>query len=301
MGMSPSSDEASATTPANVPLEPPPPPAYVFVRHAEILGDPHNLRESLKRIPELAASIEKHSLLENLVGHVIPEAERLHPDQWIMLDAGSRRHAAIAWLIERGRWHPDRLIAVNMSDGVNYWGKLAENIDRVDAQPWEIGRYLANAADKGETNRQIGTQLGRTCGWVSRYMAIGRGLHPDTTKYIVDNKLDQDSDSKKSIRLGELHRISQLRNRYGEPDAEKQIAAINNHKGRRSYKRRRPEDMAALRSRIMYLEREMPVPPLIRPVVSAVIQYLEGGGKPNFHAIVETILGMKSELTTEPD
>ncbi len=271
------------------------PPERVLcnAKYREIDGDPHNVRQTLKNIPALAESIHQWGLLENLVGVEIPEYERESPERWIQLRAGSRRIAAIGLLIEQGRWDPERLIPVVMIEGSGFWENLVENIQREGLDPWDVGRRLSEAAAGGLNHRDIGYRIGRSNGWVGRHIQIGTGLSPQTIAYIQEHKLE--------VKIGELFRLSFIKDKYGDPDGDKQIEALQKQRRRKPPKRRTPDSLRAFSNRINYLKSQMPVPPLLRPVVSAVLEYLEGGGRPNFKGLTRQMQGENIRLREDAD
>lgn len=253
-------------------------------RFEEIDGDPHNVRATLENIPKLAESIEQHGLLENLVAVEVEPLARKSPAQWLELKAGSRRFEAIRRLIEKGAWPLDRPIPVLIITGNGFWQHLVENVQRMDVEPWDLGRRLSEAVSAGATHREVGYRLGHSNGWVSRHIQIGTGLSPKTIEHIKKAKL--------KLTFSELFRLSQLRDRFGDPDPDLQIATLEKQRRRRrSPKRRTKDDVRAFYNRIYYLKEQMPVPPLIRPVVKAMLDYLEGGGRPNFRALSDQIMG----------
>lgn len=252
----------------------------LLVRRWEILGNPYGLRgECLPNVPSLAESIHQHGLLENLLGTEIPEDERVAPEQWIQLKAGSRRLAAIDLLLEQGKLDLETdLIPILLIDGDGFWEHVVENVQRVDCKPWEIGRYLAEASDAGGHHRVIAARINKSQGWVSRMIQIGRGVAPEAIEWLTLRKVD--------LNVSALHRLSLLRDRYGDPDGEAQVQMLE--KGRRKRKaplRTDPASVSAFKKRIEYIKDAMPVPGTLRPVVSAVLEYLEGGKKPNFKSL----------------
>lgn len=279
-----------------VPLVGGDPSTYYFARRSEIAGNRDNYRLTLPDIPPLAASILQHGLLENLVGIQIPPFERQSPEQWIQVKAGSRRLAAIDLLIQNGQWDPQRLIAVLLIDSDGFWPSLVENIQRTDAQPWEIGRRLAEACKGGMANQEIARRVGRSKGYVSKYIRIGTGLAPEFIAYITTRKL--------KVTEADLYRIAFLQDRFGDPDAEKQIAALQRSRNRKKRIQRTPSAVASFASRIFYMRSNMPVPGLLRPVVEAVLEYLENGKPPNFRALQDHLIGERVRLfgdDPEPD
>jgi hypothetical protein len=254
----------------------------------EIVDNLDNCREAFQNIEALEASILRYGLLENLVGVEIPIDERPNAIAWIEVKAGSRRREAIRRLREKGHWPLDRPIPIVMRDSRGFWENLVENVVRLDVEPWEIGRRLSEASGSGTTHQEIGLRVGRTTGWVTRHIQIGRGVAPETIEFIKKNKL--------KLSLGELHRLSFLKDRYGDPDSEAQIDAIARRRRRRGPKKRDRDDIRAFSNRISYLREQMAVPPFIRPVVEAIIDYLEGGGRPNFRQLSDRLLGDKRRL-----
>src|SRR4029077_6327000 len=256
------------------------PSVLLLVRRYEILGNPYGLRrENLPNIPSLAESIHQHGLLENLLGIEIPEHSRAHPEQWIELKAGSRRLAAIDSLLQQGKLDLERdLIPILLIDGDGFWEHVVENVQRVDCKPWEIGRYLSEASGGGVHHRTIGARLNKSQGWVSRMIQIGTGIAPETIAFLSERKIE--------LPIALLHRLSLIRDRYGDPDGDKQVEAIQKlRRKRKPPMKSDPASLTAFKNRLEYMKISMPVPPTIRPVVAAVLDYLESGKKPNFKTL----------------
>jgi hypothetical protein len=267
------------------------PSVLLLVHRWEILGNPYGLRgDLLPNIPSLAESIHQHGLLENLLGVEIPEAERTHPEQWIQLKAGSRRLAAIDLLFSKGRLDLDRdLVPILLIDGDGFWEHVVENVQRVDCKPWEIGRYLAEAVDAGAHQRTVAARINKSQGWVSRHVQIGKGIAPETIAFLAERKLE--------LPTALLLRLSMLKDRFGDPDGPAQIAAIEKLRRRRkSPLKSDPASLVQFKNRLEYLKISMPVPAAIRPVVMAVLEYLELGTKPNFRALEGEVAGVATRL-----
>lgn len=270
-------------------------PAIVWARHAEVLGDPFNIRDSLPSIPRLAWSIYQYGLLENLlVVELSDEKKALHPGKRFELRAGSRRFEAIRRLIdglEPPSGHPDRELGLTWywpsdrplpllvlgSEG--HYEHLLENIERSDPLPWEVGRRIDEVLSANVTARELGLRLGRSNGWVTRYAHIGRGLSPELIEILRKERAE--------VRLGELAQLSAIRDQFGDPDGPAQIEA---YRARRQKRRRRPRrvdphSFRATLKRLQYLRADMPVPALIRPIVETIIEYLEGGTRPQFREL----------------
>lgn len=272
-------------------------PAIVLALHSEIEGDPYNIRESLPGVQRLAWSIFQHGLLENLVVVEIPLHERKGPQKY-ELRAGSRRFEAIRQLIlgvTPPQSHPDhdkqllwlwpeeKPVPVLVLGSSGHYEHLVENIERAPPEPWEIGRRVNEVLGAGVTTRELGTRLGRSNGWVTRYAHIGRGLAPELIAVLKKEHAE--------LRLGELAQLAALRDRFGDPDADAQIAEF---RGRRKQRRKRPRridphSFRATIKRLQHLRADMPVPGILRPIVNAIIDYLEGGQPPGFRAL-ETAL-----------
>lgn len=267
------------------------PSVLLLVRRHEILGNPFGLRrELLPNVPSLAASIHQHGLLENLLGVEIPEHSRAHPEQWIELKAGSRRLAAIDLLLEQGKLDLERdLIPILLIDGDGFWEHVVENVQRVDCKAWEIGRYLSEASQAGVHYKTIAARLDKSQGWVSRMIQIGTGIAPETIAYLSERNLD--------LPVALLHRLSLIRDRYGDADGEKQIEAIEKLRRRRKAPLKSdPASLQAFKNRLEYMKISMPVPQVIRPVVAAVLDYLELGKKPNFKALAGEVSDLRVRL-----
>lgn len=270
-------------------------PAIVYVEHCEVLGDPSNVRSALPNVRSLACSIAKYGLLENLVAVEIPQDQRTPGGPWLELRAGSRRFEALRQLIagqvtepgdstKRYSWPSNRKVPVMVLYTNGGWEHLVENVQRSDLDPWDIGRRLNEAFSSGMTARQVGERLGRSNGWVTRYIQIGTGLHPDTIAFMRDRRLN--------LQVGRLFELSQLRDSYGDPDPEKQVTELQRKLSRKRKRSKRldPQGLRAYRNRINHIRTQMPVPPLLRPTVTAIIDYLEGEGAPQLRALSDRLL-----------
>ena len=269
-------------------------PAIVYARHDEIDGDPYNIRESLPSVQRIAWSIYMNGLLENLIVVEHPSNEKRLKGLRFELRAGSRRYEAIRQLIdgleappgsadrENGIlwfWPKDRLIPVLVLGSEGHYEHMIENIERSEPLPWEIGRRLSEVLSAGISTRELGTRLGRSNGWVTRYAHIGRGLSPELIDLLKRDKAD--------LKLGPLAQLAAIRDQFGDPDGPEQLKAyaFSRSRRRRPIKRVEPTVLRAIMKRLQYMRSDMPVPPLLRPVVGAVVTYLEGGERPSFKQI----------------
>lgn len=264
----------------------------VYAALHEIDGDPNNVRQGLPNITALALSIAEYGLLENLVAVRVPEPERKDPDCHLQLRAGSRRYEALRQLIEHGvkgadgvvrhlpEMHPIPVLVLD-SDGV--WENLVENVQRVDLKPWDVGRRLSEMSNSGSDLREIGIRVGKSAGWVGRHVAIGRGLHPLAIAYITEKKVQ--------YKLGQLQRLAGIVDQFGDPDGAAQVAALQQAGKKRAPKKRLDAaGVEAIANRVRYMENDMPIPPVLRPCVSAIIEYLKGGASPNFRRLQRQFL-----------
>jgi ParB-like chromosome segregation protein Spo0J len=272
-------------------------PAIVYALHQEIDGDPFNIRESLPAVDRLAWSIYQHGLLENLIVVEIPLAERKNGKRF-ELRAGSRRFEAIRRLIEGMQaplghpdresgvlwvWPADKPVPVLVLGSGGHYEHLIENVERSPPEPWEIGRRLSEILSAGVTTRELGVKVGRSNGWITRYAQIGRGLAPELITLLRQERAEP--------HIGELCQLAALRDRFGDPDAEAQISAYRDHRKKRRKRPRRidPHGLRATMKRLQYLRADMVVPAVLRPIVSAIIDYLEGGKPPGFRELETAI------------
>lgn len=269
-------------------------PAIVWARHDEIDGDPFNIRQSLPSVARLAWSIYQFGLLENLIVVEHPSEKARAEGKRFQLRAGSRRFEAIRQLIEGvdpPQTHPDReggtlwlwptgrLIPVLVLGSEGHYEHMVENVERSPPEPWEIGRRVNEIMSAGVTSRELGTRLGRSSGWVTRYAHIGRGLAPELIEILRREHVE--------LRLGELGQMAAIRDQFGDPDGAAQIEAFRSRRAKRRKRPRRidPESFRATIKRLQYLRSDMPVPAILRPIVVAIIDYLEGGARPSFRTL----------------
>jgi hypothetical protein len=274
-------------------------PAYLTVTYAQIEGDPYNVRQTLRGVDRLAWSLYMHGLLENLVVIDQPNEQLRARGVDYQLKAGSRRFAAIGRLIEgidpppghpdrelgrKWQWPANHPIQVRVLGSNGTYEHLLENLDRDNPHPWEVGRRIAEILSAGVSSRELGLRLNRSNGWINRYAHIGEGLAPELIAVLIAEKAN--------LQVSELARFAQIRDRFGDADGAAQVAL---YREQRMRKRRRPRRMdkdgfrAAMR-RLQHLRTDTPVPPLLRPVVEAVIRYLDGGEPPKFRELERKLL-----------
>jgi len=268
------------------------------------------VRESLPAVLRLAWSIHQHGLLENLVVIEQPSAKKRAEGVLYQLKAGSRRFEALRRLVAgveappgtpdrennvRWTWPRERTVPVLVLGSGGNWEHLVENLDRSDPLPWEIGRRVDEILSAGVSMETLGVRIGRSKGWVHRHAHIGRGLAPELIAVLRQERADVD--------LYELAQLASITDPYGDPDGQKQIET---YRARRTRKRRQPRRMnqqgiRAVIKRLQYLRTDMPIPPLVRPIVDAVIAYLDGGGKPGFRNLESNLYDAVRRLSTASD
>lgn len=279
--------------------------------HRQIEGDPFNVRQRLQGVERLSWSIYLHGLLENLVVIEQPSPARVAEGYLYQLKAGSRRHAAIGLLIQgvtpppghpdrelglTWKWPEDRPLPIVILGSDGTYEHLIENIDRSDPHPWEIGRRVHEILQAGVSSRELGTRLGRSNGWVNRYAHIGEGLSPELIAVLIADKMT-------GMQVSELTQLATLRDRFGDPDGKAQIDRYRERftKKRRKARRMDKDGFRAAMRRLQHLRSDTPVPALIRPIVEAVVRYLDGGEPPKFRALEEDLLGKLKRLEPEQD
>jgi len=144
-------------------------PGYVALTHGSIAPDPLNPRQhfDLEAIGELAQSIARDGLLENLVVRP-PEA----PGEPHRLVAGERRWRAIGLLIDSGDWFAGKGIPcriMEIDDLAHRRIALVENLQRKDLSPMEEARGLRALIDlTGQTTAEIAGEIGFTQRYVQQ-------------------------------------------------------------------------------------------------------------------------------------
>jgi hypothetical protein len=184
------------------------------------------------------------------------------------------REAGLSWT-----WPAEKPLPLLVLGSGGHYEHMVENIERSPPEPWEIGRRVNEILSAGVTSRELGIRLSRSSGWVTRYAHIGRGLAPELIAILRREHAE--------LRIGELAQLAAIRDQFGDPDAEAQIAS---YRGRRKQRRKRPRrvdphSFRATIKRLQYLRADMPVPGILRPVVNAIIDYLEGGQPPGFRTL----------------
>ena len=162
-------ERAEAEGPTERETETRPLPGYVALTHGSIAPDPLNPRQhfDLEAIGELAQSIARDGLLENLVVRP-PQA----PGEPHRLVAGERRWRAIGLLIESGEWFAGKGIPcriMEIDDLAHRRIALVENLQRKDLSPMEEARGLRALIHlTGQTTAEIAGEIGFTQRYVQQ-------------------------------------------------------------------------------------------------------------------------------------
>lgn len=160
------------------------PDGYASLAWIQIEPDPLNPRKHFdeEALAELATSIERDGLLENLVVRpgVVPDVPVVHldgqPAPIHRLVAGERRWRAIGLLIEGGVWPRDVPIVckiADIDDAAHRRIALVENLQRKDLKPLEEGRALRELMDAtGVGTAEIAAEIGFTQRWVQQRLQL---------------------------------------------------------------------------------------------------------------------------------
>jgi ParB/RepB/Spo0J family partition protein len=243
----------------------------------------NNARKVFVGIPELALSIQKVGLLENLI--VVPDPES--PGNYF-IRGGERRWRAMQILVQQLVWDTDELVPCRVlsTDGdlESLAGNGAEAIT-----PWGAGGEYARQLDKGLTQEQIAQAVGKSQSYVSLCVRIHRGLGEKVIQIL--NRLNNSSPS--MIQLGHLAEI--IDRDTLKPDEEKQIqwiqAFLAKPARRKGPFKRKGTGSPAVFTRLQKLK-DMTIPLEHVAVVEAIIRYLtyvdsdlnlpESSGRPSF-------------------
>lgn len=244
------------------------PETYVPVELSQLHPNRHNVRRSYPRIKELAESIAKVGLLQNLV--VIDLG-----DGYYEVKAGERRLRALRLLAEQGRW-TEPVPCIIIRDEVADVANLVENTARERVPVWREGLRICELLDSGLWVRQIAEHVGKSESYVKYAKSIADGVHPD-----LFDKLDRIDPELLSSRI--LRQLARIRNADGSPDYERQLECLTKVTRTREVMKRvkKPRGRYSakyVKDRVYGLDM-LPVDPRIKPVVDAVARYLKGETK----------------------
>lgn len=220
--------------------------------------DPRNSRKKFRGIPDLAATIKEHGLLQNLV------VSQLDDHQYVIV-CGERRYRALCSLYDEEHEVPCQV--VDPSDTDRQVMNLLENTARHDVPSWDLGAAYANLIDQGLLQKDIGKKVGKSQQHVSQHISIATNIHPEVLAKIV--KLGSQAPP-----AADLLRISKLRDPIDNPDKGKQLEMLS-----KMFLRARPKNSTStqtLRKKFSSLK-VMSVTPEAEPYVEAVIEYLQKG------------------------
>jgi len=248
-------------------------------------------------VDELAESIDRNGLLQNIVG-------KIKPDGQIEVIAGERRRRAIALLMlpldqqikEYGRplgnWVGGGCEKSGCTNGgvpvfllpatADEAAHLIENIQRQDLWPWEYGRFLASWHDAGYTQEWIAERVGKQQTEVSKAIRIGTQLSSKVTD-AIERTGDKHLIGKKQL----LHIARLYDDVMREPLHNRQVEELERILGTvRVYQK--PEESKSERLRVHERAKRlgrMKLPGHAKPYVRAIYEYLFNEGhvtKPNF-------------------
>jgi ParB family chromosome partitioning protein len=153
---------------------------------------PGNTRKAGTReqIEALAASIEAHGLINNLVG--TPDQRGSTEFVWII--AGGRRLAALQMLARKRRWPASQLVPVlvRADDEITNEASLAENIMRQALSPLAEARAFALLVDDGADDAGVAARFGTTVRHVRQRLRLA-ALSPRVAKALEDGRITLDA------------------------------------------------------------------------------------------------------------
>lgn len=236
---------------------------------SQIESNPKNYRTSFLKIEELAESIARHGLLQNLV--VIEyEPGKYH------VHAGERRLRAIRLLCLQNnhegeaRWQGKVPCLVVSKFGLSDY---EENDKRQATAIWDEGeRFHRELEITGLDQTALAAKIGKTQSYISQAMLIYRGLHPLILKYLT-------SIGPNALPTKHLLMIVKLTDSSGKPDEIAQSAKFFDFlKDRKKPRKRSGEaryEQYNILERVKRLE-EKRVPLHAKPYVDVMIAYLKG-------------------------
>ena len=138
---------------------------------SQLEADPENVRKVVdaEGIAELAASIQAHGLMQNLVVRRKPKTRTK-----FLVTAGGRRLAALQALAEQGVIETSHEIPCQVLEDANASEtSLAENVSRRDMAPVDAFEAFARLRDDGMSVADIATRFGITEALVAKRMRLG--------------------------------------------------------------------------------------------------------------------------------
>lgn len=152
---------------------------------SRLVKSPKNVRTlpcTKESVRELADSLLKAGLLQNLIVHAMPDGK-------LGVAAGGRRMTALRLLAEEGHIHTDYPVAVKVvSDELAVVASIIENEQRRAMHPAEQIIGFRTLASEGKTPEQIGDLLGYTSRHVQRGLRLA-SLAPELLDGLAKDEL----------------------------------------------------------------------------------------------------------------
>jgi len=256
-------------------------PNYAVFSLDDIVEPETNVRRTYHGIGELADSINKHGLLENLV------VSEIYGSKVVRLHAGFRRFRALKLLQEQGRpYDPDdfgkgQVLCLVRTDGSSFlWDNLIENLKRSEIPPWHLGYRFSELRSQGLTQEEIAARCHINQGRVSRCCSMAAGLHPAVVRRL-------DTINYKVLTDADLVRLSKLCTDRLEPDEKAQTNYLDRLIKRGPQKRRRGaragkkgnrshKDIVYGRFQSLKTKGQFRMPAATQPIVERIVEYLDG-------------------------
>lgn len=247
---------------------------YDLVEIDRLEQNPFNARRQFRKLDELADSIVKHGLLQNLVVREDEESGKL------IIKAGSRRFEAIKKIHEGkvkipkdAKYKPGDPIPVLIDIGDPFAAvNVVENIHREEVPVWDLGYRYNELRDAGLTLAQIAAEIGKSQDHVSFAGSVARDVHPEVIDRI--RKYPPQTVSKTA-----LIRLANLRDEAGYPNLKKQQALLDlylqNPHQRRPKTGRGGSRKTILQNRFIYLK-QAKVPPEHYRTWAIMMKFLSG-------------------------
>ncbi|QXD01262.1 ParB/RepB/Spo0J family partition protein [Klebsiella sp. PL-2018] len=152
---------------------------------SQLVRTPKNVRTlpyTKESVRELADSLLKVGLLQNLIVHAMPDGK-------LGVAAGGRRMTALQLLVEEGHIHADYPVAVKVvDDELAVVASIIENEQRRAMHPAEQIIAFRTLASEGKTPEQIGDLLGYTSRHVQRGLRLA-SLAPELLDGLAKDEL----------------------------------------------------------------------------------------------------------------
>lgn len=238
--------------------------SYIAPGLDRVRSNPKNLRRVYLRIRELARSIDKLGLLQNLV--VVADSE----PGYFIVKAGERRLRALQLLAKEGKWSrgvPAVVAPSKSGELIN----VAENASRLDVPVWHEGHRFFELLEAGMRQSELAEAVGRSQQYVSYAKNLAESLAPETIERL--DRIDSHYATARVLRM-----LSRLQTPDGEPDGSRQVLALDSFlKGREkpaSVKKHRHRDKL-LKGRIELLEAlSTTLPPHQERVIQAAVHFI---------------------------